>query len=1834
MFNPYTIQRYPNWNPQNFEVTPQGTSYQTMIHGAGSIIFNIHNGTNQYSSITLQSVQFSKLYHRPQVQYFQQIRLPCIMSTIVKTTDLSNLVPVVTIKNVTLKESTNEQSYGFFELQASSLNITNFSGSNIGKWNMTRDEAMFEGWDQQMRLKKYTAEALFKLRMFRYVDNSTVKFSKVYVENSRFSGIDARLGSLPLFQVEMFKDIGDTGNAELYIMGVTLEDSKRGDTADVSESSIFLFTNQMQSNVSITISELTIQNTESIYGIFKSNALVNSITIQNSVFIRSPVGLYSFLLYLPSQPADSLSFTNCTFKDTRLSKPLQQDLLRLYQTDTSAFEHASMIRVIKTKALSFDNCQIQDLHQAANAAFIEISQQSEVTINNSIFKDISASRAGAIILSVQSTATIIYSQFLRISAFETGVIQVGDRSQIIVTKCFFEDNAGVINGVFKISGQSQFYFQDVTFAKNKAHIKNSVGQISQMSIYSSFINVVFIQNQAWLDLESDLETLGTAIEVLVSDALIDFQNCTFEDNQAFSGTPNLLLNEAQNIKIVGSLFRNTYDHIESSQNNGGFISIVSNTVIRVLKTKFLRGRAIQGGAIFSQGPAEIYFIDSQFTENTATQSGGAIYADSFSVLKLNESVVLRGNQAGKLGDGVYAKNALDGQIIFQDIQMSSDLASNYLYVERLLSVKISSCQFQNNQGYRHKESLKAGGLHIKDAFSIDIRQSIFENLWSKSQLGGGAIALEKSDQSGTAIIINSTFKNCSARTNGGAISLNSYPMTELRELSVTNNKAARGGGIYFAGKASYQCVLNIDTSSFQGNRADIEGGAIKWKYFEPYLRNVAFSNNSAKIYGDNIASVAKNLVMIEPNQMLQQSFLNESSNRNFTVSSGGSVDVYFALVDKNGIFVRTDNSSQLIAIPMQMEKGSQFQSVIETSTTVTAVNGYYYFQKLTLVSQPNSSQKIMFETAGIDLSIPGLTQFGGLSPINQINISISVEPCKLGEELIQNGRCKACGEGYYLLISPTEPTQCLKCQELVSQCPGGSELYPLAGYWRSSNSTDEFLQCINTAACLSKDDRYNNSQGQCASEYQGILCANCKQGFSKTYASNECLKCPSQINNILLIVGTLILLILIVIILVRSNLSTTSVKEKNYLPVFFRILLNHIQFLTLIASFDLDWPSQLLSFYSSLVPVSEASTQLASIDCLLQGSNLFSTHRLHYIRAIFLAILPIAIAAFAIFVWQGIFLFTLKRKSVAFSLEQPQDTTGHESMDQEVQSQIESEAITQENRSVSIIQIDGGEQGKVISTIIVILFLMHPSITREMFSLFNCKNIEGISRLYSDLETVCYQGDHFNLTLWVAGPSFLLYSIGIPTFGFLALTKFRDSLSNQAVKQRFGFLYNGYREGFASYWEIVAIYCKVIIIFIQIFLLQSGKITQALVTLIFLVLKVGFLKYIQPYSKQYLNKLEIISTMSSAISVYFSIFFISGRSKASTSQTVISEQSSLLMFMIIVLSQCLFFIYWIYSFITEFRITIRKKYPRLYTTFFLCCKKEQYLIEREIDRFNEKLAPFTTKVSELQKYIDSAFDMYQKNMIPNEDKKLREYIIKFVKLKELIERDQKFRGENVPSYLDIDSLLKKKKTIRVGSSQTPKPEFEQSNHRGKGSTNLSASLIRGLSGIQGISIEEEEGSFSSSQSELEIATDFRNSSLAISDTSLSQVAVNRRQHRKKKNSQMKMAAIQRLNDQNKTPIPQRTRSILKKSKAGSSFVSYDDNNTPQYVGSHEEKQTLGEEEEKEFKILWREEDKRDMDQKHDEKQQKKKKSKVAKNKKEKSLEDSDLYDKELGMALA
>jgi len=104
-----------------------------------------------------------------------------------------------------------------------------------------------------------------------------------------------------------------------------------------------------------------------------------------------------------------------------------------------------------------------------------------------------------------------------------------------------------------------------------------------------------------------------------------------------------------------------------------------------------------------------------------------------------------------------------------------------------------------------------------------------------------------------------------------------------------------------------------------------------------------------------------------------------------------------------------------------------------------------------------------------------------------------------------------------------------------------------------------------------RNGKENNLLGACAEGYQGILCADCSVGYSRTGSSYKCSKCPNQADNTVKLFFLFLAMMAGIVFLVRSSLQG-ALQKKSFLSVFIRILMNHFQLLTITASFDLNWP--------------------------------------------------------------------------------------------------------------------------------------------------------------------------------------------------------------------------------------------------------------------------------------------------------------------------------------------------------------------------------------------------------------------------------------------------------------------------------------------------------------------------------------------------------------------------------------------------------------------------------------------------------------------------------------
>jgi hypothetical protein len=237
----------------------------------------------------------------------------------------------------------------------------------------------------------------------------------------------------------------------------------------------------------------------------------------------------------------------------------------------------------------------------------------------------------------------------------------------------------------------------------------------------------------------------------------------------------------------------------------------------------------------------------------------------------------------------------------------------------------------------------------------------------------------------------------------------------------------------------------------------------------------------------------------------------------------------------------------------------------------------------------------------------------------------------------------------------------------------------------------------------------------------------------------------------------LLAVVLYVAFLVRSTLASAD-KQKPVYAVYLKILTNHMQILSAISNIDYSWPAVIKDFQDKQQTVTSASNNVFSFDCFIMVNN-GKTLPVFFQKLIMFGLLPILLFVLCFLFWAAVGL--AQKKSLS------------------------------EFRA------------KFISSLIIVLFLVHPNIAQNMFMTFNCLEVEGVYRMKQDIGTICYEGQHLYFISIVAFPAIGLWVIGIPLFALFVLmankrvinlmakkeiTKAESEEINQ-LKLRYGFLF-------------------------------------------------------------------------------------------------------------------------------------------------------------------------------------------------------------------------------------------------------------------------------------------------------------------------------------------------------------------------------------------------------------------------------------------------------------
>eukprot|EP00198_Chlamydomonas_reinhardtii_P000814 XP_001690149.1 predicted protein [Chlamydomonas reinhardtii] len=513
----------------------------------------------------------------------------------------------------------------------------------------------------------------------------------------------------------------------------------------------------------------------------------------------------------------------------------------------------------------------------------------------------------------------------------------------------------------------------------------------------------------------------------------------------------------------------------------------------------------------------------------------------------------------------------------------------------------------------------------------------------------------------------------------------------------------------------------------------------------------------------------------------------------------------------------------------------------------------------------------------------------------------------------------------------------------------------MEGYWHSSPFSLQMSKCPTFSACdytdrasaigalhttqLSVRDANlpmtsDSAIANCSAGYIGTLCAQCDTPGYGLRSSGLCTKCPPQGLNTLYYCLSYLLTIGLLVWTIRSTLTRSLGEARAALKVQRRTRslrrqasadaedLHHDdggddgegaeegeeeEVTTVARDLDLEYPALASSAVSTFV----------SLDCSLPDNGLSKAIQ----RTLINVCLP------------GIFVLL----SVP-GHDSHTDDGGDDLASAKEAAKAESAAAASSKLGTStaaaVSDKDGGGDGlhggpvrfrpyfatRMAVTLIAVIFYFYPSVTDEILSVLQCKEVDAGTGAYAEYSRAmgeldydqragirelgvlgkrcvarpgcgawthtgmyweqdyglrCFRDSHLVLALVVAIPGVVLFCVGVPvaSAAFLRRNALRGRLNERKFSDRYGFLYEDYRRSY-YYWESVIMLRKLCAVGLLILTSSQDDIIQVLSVLGVVVAALTAQVMCKPYVYERFNKLERASLVATSLILYLCCFFL------------------------------------------------------------------------------------------------------------------------------------------------------------------------------------------------------------------------------------------------------------------------------------------------------------------------------------------------------------------------
>ena len=320
--------------------------------------------------------------------------------------------------------------------------------------------------------------------------------------------------------------------------------------------------------------------------------------------------------------------------------------------------------------------------------------------------------------------------------------------------------------------------------------------------------------------------------------------------------------------------------------------------ISIYSSQFIGNRAgFDGGAVEICG-GDLVVEDSYFENNHAEDNGGVFYTDDGCGRGDAGNVTITDSEFvsnGAVQNGGVLTSASGDPTVSITGSSFTDNTSGYeggaLDIHDAIT-SISASVFEGNLA-----GGEGGAVNLEDSNSLTVRNSEFTdnssgyNWYGEFESDGGAIDFEGNDANAYLGVFDSLFDGNYATGNGGAIWAGvdeTTGLVQIARVSFTGNASDLSGGAMWV-DLNDEGTLTVDRSTFSGNRAWEDGGAINQDTdgYDTFVRitNSRFEDNFAD--SDGGAVDLTDYTVLTANTFIG----NETSDDGSSDTDGGAVQL-------------------------------------------------------------------------------------------------------------------------------------------------------------------------------------------------------------------------------------------------------------------------------------------------------------------------------------------------------------------------------------------------------------------------------------------------------------------------------------------------------------------------------------------------------------------------------------------------------------------------------------------------------------------------------------------------------------------------------------------------------------------------------------------------------------------------------------------------------------------------------------------------------------------------------------------------------------------------------